>query len=54
MEFLQLSYFALFVIICLGYIIGNAKFKGISLDISAIIFVALVFGHYGVVYASHY
>ncbi len=49
MEFLQLSYFALFVIICLGYIIGNAKFKGISLDISAIIFVALVFGHYGVV-----
>ncbi len=49
MEYLHLSYFALFVIICLGYIIGNAKIKGISLDISAIIFVALVFGHYGVV-----
>jgi len=49
MEYLQQSYFALFVIICLGYIIGNAKIKGISLDISAIIFVALVFGHLGVV-----
>lgn len=49
MEFLQQSYFALFLIICIGFIIGNAKIKGISLDISAIIFVALVFGHYGVV-----
>ncbi len=52
MDFLQHGYFALFVIICLGYIIGNAKIKGISLDISAIIFVALVFGHYGVVMPS--
>ncbi|WP_027473043.1 aspartate:alanine exchanger family transporter [Saccharicrinis fermentans] len=48
-EYLQQDYFALFVIICIGYLIGNAKFKGISLDISAIIFVALVFGHYGVI-----
>ncbi len=52
MEYLQQGYFALFVIICIGYIIGNAKIKGISLDISAIIFVALVFGHYGVVMPS--
>ncbi len=49
MELLQTSYFALFVIICLGFIIGNIKVKGVSLDISAIIFVALVFGHFGVV-----
>ncbi len=49
MELLQTSYFALFVIICLGFIIGNLKIKGVSLDISAIIFVALVFGHFGVV-----
>ncbi|WP_439182178.1 aspartate:alanine exchanger family transporter [Carboxylicivirga taeanensis] len=49
MELLQTSYFALFVIICLGFIIGNIKIKGVSLDISAIIFVALVFGHFGVV-----
>lgn len=49
MEYMQHSYFALFVIICIGYMIGNVRFKGFSLDISAIIFVALVFGHYGVV-----
>ncbi|WP_430811384.1 MULTISPECIES: aspartate:alanine exchanger family transporter [unclassified Carboxylicivirga] len=52
MELLQTSYFALFVIICLGFIIGNIKVKGVSLDISAIIFVALVFGHFGVVMPS--
>nr|WP_321453929.1 TrkA C-terminal domain-containing protein [uncultured Carboxylicivirga sp.] len=49
MELLQTSYFALFIIICLGFIIGNIKIKGVSLDISAIIFVALVFGHMGIV-----
>lgn len=49
MELLQTDYFALFVIICLGFIVGNIKIKGVSLDISAIIFVALIFGHYGVV-----
>ncbi|MCG8582729.1 MAG: transporter [Bacteroidales bacterium] len=49
MELIQTSYFALFVIICLGFIIGNLKVKGVSLDISAIIFVALVFGHFGIV-----
>lgn len=48
MEFLQSDYFALFLIICIGFIIGNIKVKGISLDISAIIFVALIFGHWGV------
>ena len=48
MELIQSDYFALFVIICIGFIIGNVKVKGISLDISAIIFVALVFGHFGV------
>lgn len=49
MELLHNGYFALFIIICLGFIIGNIKIKGISLDISAIIFVALVFGHFGIV-----
>ncbi len=52
MEFFQHGYIALFLIICLGYMLGNIKIKGISLDISAIIFVALVFGHYGVVMPS--
>jgi len=49
MELLSNSYVALFLIIALGYIIGNIKIGGISLDISAIIFVALIFGHFGVV-----
>ena len=43
------SYFVLFLIIAIGFIIGRIKIKGISLDVSAVIFVALVFGHYGVV-----
>ncbi len=43
------SYFVLFLIILIGFIIGRIKIKGISLDISAVIFVALFFGHYGVV-----
>lgn len=49
MEILTNSYFALFVIIALGYLVGRLKIKGLSLDVSAIIFVALVFGHLGVV-----
>ncbi|WP_194766887.1 aspartate:alanine exchanger family transporter [Tamlana sp. I1] len=42
------SYFVLFLIIAIGFIIGRIKIKGISLDVSAVIFVALIFGHYGV------
>ena len=42
------SYFALFLIIAIGFIIGRIEIRGISLDVSAVIFVALVFGHYGV------
>ncbi|MGJ5641107.1 aspartate:alanine exchanger family transporter [Formosa sp. S-31] len=48
MDFLHATYLALFVIICIGFIIGSIKIKGISLDVSAIIFVALLFGHFGV------
>lgn len=48
MELLSNSYFALFLIIVIGFIIGRIKIKGISLDVSAVIFVALIFGHYGV------
>jgi putative transport protein len=49
MEFLANSYFALFLIIAIGFMIGQMKFAGISLDVSAVIFVALVFGHFGVI-----
>jgi len=48
MEFLTSTYFAFFLIVALGFIIGNIKIKGISLDISAVIFVALIFGHFGI------
>jgi len=48
MEILKQDYFALFIIISVGYIIGKIKIKGVSLDISAILFVALLFGHYGI------
>lgn len=47
MDLLFTPYMGLFVIICLGFLIGSIKVKGISLDLSAIIFVALIFGHYG-------
>lgn len=47
MELLQNTYFALFLIIAIGYIIGKITIAGINLDISAILFVALVFGHFG-------
>ena len=46
---LQTSYFALFLIISLGFVLGRIRIKGLSLDVSAVIFVALLFGHFGVV-----
>lgn len=41
------GYFVLFVIITLGIALGNVKYRGFSLDISAVIFVALLLGHWG-------
>lgn len=49
MEILKNEYVAFFAIVALGILLGKVKIKGISLDVSAIIFVALLFGHYGVV-----
>jgi putative transport protein len=49
MELLSYNYFALFLIVALGFILGRIKIFGLSLDVSAVIFVALVFGHFGVV-----
>ncbi|SHF78659.1 putative transport protein [Mariniphaga anaerophila] len=49
MELLSNSYFALFLIVALGFILGRIKILGLSLDVSAVIFVALVFGHFGIV-----
>lgn len=49
MELLSNSYFALFLIVTLGFILGRIKIYGLSLDVSAVIFVALFFGHYGII-----
>ena len=40
--------FYLFLVIAIGYSIGRIRIKGVGLGISAILLVALVFGHYGV------
>ncbi|MDO5569850.1 MAG: aspartate:alanine exchanger family transporter [Bacteroidales bacterium] len=48
MDLFQNSYFSLFVIVALGYMLGSIKIKGVSLDVSAVIFIALLFGHFGV------
>ncbi len=41
------GYFVLFLIITLGIVIGNIRYRGVSLDLSAVIFVALLLGHFG-------
>ncbi|MGL4992937.1 MAG: aspartate:alanine exchanger family transporter [Bacteroidales bacterium] len=45
----QSPVFALFVIIALGFMLGRVSIGGISLDVSAVIFSALLFGHFGVI-----
>lgn len=52
MELFQNSYFSLFVIVALGYMLGSIKIKGVSLDVSAVIFIALLFGHFGILIPS--
>ncbi len=47
MDFLTDDNFLIFVIIALGFILGRINIKGVSLGVSAVMFVALVFGHYG-------
>lgn len=49
MDLLTNSYSALFVIVAIGFILGRIKIFGLSLDVSAILFVALVFGHFGII-----
>ena len=49
MELLNNSYFSLFLIVALGYMLGSIKIKVVSLDVSAVIFIALLFGHFGII-----
>lgn len=44
--------FYLFLVVAIGYSIGRIRIKGVGLGISAILLVALVFGHYGVTVSS--
>ena len=48
-DLLHSSYFSLFLIVALGFLLGRIKIKGLSLDVSAVIFIALLFGHFGVI-----
>ncbi|MFO8066805.1 MAG: TrkA C-terminal domain-containing protein [Bacteroidales bacterium] len=41
------GYFVLFLIITLGILVGKLKIRSFSLDLSAVIIVALVLGHFG-------
>ncbi len=49
MDLLLNPIFALFVIITIGFLVGNIKIGSFSFDVSAVIFVALVFGHFKVI-----
>lgn len=46
LDFLAIDYVALFIIIGIGILIGRVEIKGISLDSSAVIFVAMAYGHF--------
>ncbi len=48
LDLLQSSYFSVFLIVALGFMLGRIKIAGLSLDVSAVIFIALAFGHWGV------
>lgn len=46
--------FYLFSIISVGYILGNIKIRGFSLDFTAMLLVALVAGHYGMIISEDF
>ena len=48
-DLLNSSYFRSFSFVALGFMLGRIKIKGLSLDVSAVIFIALLFGHFGVI-----
>ncbi len=46
--------FYLFSIISIGYLLGNIKIRGFSLDITAMLLVALIAGHFGMVISDNF
>lgn len=51
---IQSEIFYLFSIISIGYILGNIKIRGFSLDITAMLIVALIAGHYGMIISDEF
>ncbi len=51
---IQSEIFYLFSIISIGYILGNIKIKGFSLDITAMLIIALIAGHFGMVISEEF
>lgn len=51
---IQSEIFYLFLIISIGYILGNIKIRGFSLDITAMLLVALLAGHFGMIISSQF
>ncbi len=47
-EFFTTGIGALFLVVSLGILLGKVKIAGISLDLSGILFVGLILGHFGV------
>jgi len=54
LDILAKNYVALFLIIAVGMMVGHVKIKGLSLDVSAVIFVALIFGHFGILVPAEF
>lgn len=46
--------FYLFAIISVGYILGNIKIRGFSLDFTAMLIVALIAGHFGILISDDF
>ena len=47
-DLLQSPNITVYLIVALGFMLGRVKVMGLSLDVSAVIFIALAFGHWGV------
>jgi putative transport protein len=45
LDFLSIDYVALFIIIGIGIMLGKVSYRGMSLDSSAVIFVAMLYGY---------
>ncbi|MCS7010962.1 MAG: hypothetical protein NZL98_06315, partial [Anaerolineales bacterium] len=46
-QFFADSMFVLFLILALGTVLGSLSWRGIALGTAGVLFVALVFGHFG-------